>query len=110
MSLKHHKRISPRRINKVISILTLGSSRRTEQDTLHTLERIKNQLDMVRAEKSQLERMRLSLSEQIDQLTVENQKLQAANTEAQRQRDVLEDEKEDVTKDKQRISKENDRW
>ena len=84
--------------------------RRTEQDTLHTLERIKNQLDMVRAEKSQLERMRLSLSEQIDQLTIENQKLQAANAEAQRQRDVLEDEKEDVTKDKQRINKENDRW
>ena len=88
----------------------LSSSRRTEQDTLHTLERMKNQLDMSRTEKSQLERVRLSLTEQIDQLTVENQKLQAANSEAQRQRDTLEDEKEDVTKDKQRISKENERW
>lgn len=47
---------------------------------------------------------------QIDCLRIECEKLQAANTELQRQRDQLEDEKEDILKDKIRQIKENERW
>jgi hypothetical protein len=36
--------------------------------------------------------------------------LQSANTDLQKQRDMLEDEKDDIIKDKQRQIKENERW
>jgi cell division protein FtsB len=49
-------------------------------------------------EKSQLEKVRSEMNEQLEGLQSENEKLQAANTELQRMRDNLEDEKEDVTK------------
>lgn len=47
---------------------------------------------------------------QIEGLRIECEKLQSANTELQRQRDQLEDEKEDIIKDKLRQIKENERW
>ena len=47
---------------------------------------------------------------QIDLANAECEKLKQANTELQRQRDTLEDEKEDVVKDKDRQVKENQRW
>ena len=43
-------------------------------------------------------------------MCAENSKLQAVNAEVQRQRDVLEDEKDDILKDKDRQNKENERW
>ena len=47
---------------------------------------------------------------QIDSLRIECEKLQSANTDLQKQRDLLEDEKDDIIKDKQRQIKENERW
>ena len=41
-----------------------------------------------------------ALVNQIENLRIECEKLQAANTELQRQRDLLEDEKDDIVKDK----------
>ena len=43
-------------------------------------------------------------------MTAECEKLKLTNTEVQRQRDAVEDEKEDERKDKERQIKENDRW
>lgn len=51
-----------------------------------------------------------ALVNQIENLRIECEKLQAANTELQRQRDLLEDEKDDIVKDKIRQLKENERW
>lgn len=51
----------------------------------------------------------ISLS-QIDAANAECEKLKQCNSELQRQRDGLEDEKDDVTKDKDRQIKENQRW
>lgn len=47
---------------------------------------------------------------QIDLVNAECDKLKQANTELQRQRDALEDEKDDVAKDKDRQIVENQRW
>ena len=43
-------------------------------------------------------------------MTAECEKLKLANAEVQRQRDAVEDEKEDERKDKERQIKENERW
>jgi hypothetical protein len=51
-----------------------------------------------------------ALVSQIDSLRIECEKLQAANTDLQKQRDILEDEKDDTIKDKLRQVKENERW
>ena len=83
---------------------------RDRDDSVRDKERFKNTLDMASGEKSQLEKMRMALNEQIEALNTENEKLQAANTELQRQRDNLEDEKDDIGKDKDRQLKENQRW
>ena len=96
------------------SLLQLREERdtamRAQQDALRSSDRVKNTLDVAQSERSQLERMRTTLNDQIDALTAENSKLQACNAEIQRQRDQLEDEKEDVNKDKDRQMKENERW
>ena len=65
---------------------------------------------MTGSEKSQLEKVRHELNENIESLHREIEKLQSANSDLQRQRDNLEDEKEDISKDKQRQIKENERW
>ncbi len=83
---------------------------RGQQDSIRSEERLKSSLDLQGSEKQQLEKVRITLNDQIDGLTGENQKLQAVNAELQRQRDCLEDEKEDVIKDKLRQTKENERW
>lgn len=85
-------------------------SRREKDDSSRDRDRIKNVLNVTGSEKSQLERVRQELNEQIESLQKENEKLQSANSELQRQRDSMEDEKEDVNKDKLRQIKENERW
>lgn len=91
-------------------ILILIIRVRNQQDALRGQDRLRGNLDLASSERSQLERVRQTLNEQIDELTAEGQKLQAANTELMRQRDTLEDEKEDIGKDKERQVKENERW
>lgn len=54
-------------------------SKRNEQDALSNVERIKNALELTRGEKNTLERQKMSLTDTIDSITLENQKLQAAN-------------------------------
>lgn len=84
--------------------------RRDREDTSRDRDRIKNALNLTGSEKSQLEKVRSELNNEIDNLQRENEKLQAANTDLQRQRDRMEDERDDVFKDKERQVKENDRW
>lgn len=69
-------------------------------------DRFKSHADVVHTEKSNLEKVRVSLCEQVDSLTTENEKLKAANNELQRQRDNLEDDKEDLEREKERLIKE----
>ena len=83
---------------------------RGREDAQRSSDRLKSSLDVTGSEKSQLERVRFTLNEQIDGLSMENGKLQGVNAELQRQRDQLEDEKDDILKDKERQLKENDRW
>lgn len=51
-----------------------------------------------------------ALVNQVETLRIECEKLQSANTELHRHRDQLEDEKDDIIKDKLRQIKENERW
>lgn len=85
-------------------------SRREQDASDRDRQRYKNQLDVTGSEKSQLEKLRLQLTEQIDSVNAECDKLKQANTELQRQRDSLEDEKDDISKDKERQVVENQRW
>jgi len=73
-------------------------------------DRFKSSLDAANGEKQALERLRQTLTDQLDELGNENQRLQAANSDLQRQRDQLEDEKEDLLKDKERQIKDKERW
>ena len=52
----------------------------------------------------------MALVNQIESLRVECEKLQAANSDLHRARDRLDEEKEDIIKDKCRQVKENERW
>lgn len=54
------------------------------------------------SEKSALENVRRSLNEQIEALNNENERLQAANADLQRERDNLEDGQLDQEKDMER--------
>ena len=64
-----------RNCNNVIIII----SKRNEQDAMSGMGRIKNALELTRGEKNTLERQKMSLTDTIDSITLENQKLQAAN-------------------------------
>ena len=84
--------------------------RREKDDSSRDRERIKNALNVTGSEKSQLERVRHELNAQIEAMREENERLKACNGDLQRVRDNLEDEKEDICKDKDRQVKENERW
>lgn len=91
-------------------LFLLLNSRRDQDASDRDRQRYKNQLDLTGSEKGQLEKLRLQLTEQIDTVQAECDKLKQANTELQSKRDTLEDEKEDIVKDKDRQVKENQRW
>jgi len=61
------------------------------------------------SEKQEIGRARESLQARIDSLLAEKERLQAANAELQRQRDNVEDEKEDLLKDLHRKERELER-
>jgi predicted nuclease with TOPRIM domain len=83
---------------------------RSAQDAGRHADRLRGSLEVAASEKQQLERMRAALIEQLDAMNAETQRLQSANSDLQRSRDQLEDEKDDLRKDLQRQVKENERW
>ena len=63
----------------ILSHIVLSSrlySQRAQADALRSSDRVKNTLDVTQSERSQLERVRQTLNDQIDALTAENSKLQ----------------------------------
>jgi predicted RNase H-like nuclease (RuvC/YqgF family) len=82
---------------------------RTQQDIERANDRLKHAIDLASSDKQQLERLRHTLSEQLDELSTENQRLQSANAELQRSRDQLEDEKEEMYREQERQNKERER-
>lgn len=89
--------------------LQLENIRRSADETCRERDHSKQQLETTSYEKSNLEKVRLALVNQTESLRIECDKLQSANTELQRHRDQLEDEKDDIIKDKLRQVKENER-
>ena len=87
-------------------LIILFDRRQRVTEASQDRDRFKAHADVVHTEKSNLEKVRLSLCEQVDSLTTENDKLKAANNELQRQRDNLEDDKEDLEREKERLIKE----
>ena len=61
------------------------------------------------SEKHEMGKERMGLQRRVEELLSEKEKLQAANAELQRQRDNVEDEKEDLLKDLARKEKELER-
>jgi peptidoglycan hydrolase CwlO-like protein len=82
---------------------------RTHQDLERANDRLKHAIDVASSDKQQLERLRHTLSEQLDELSAENQRLQSANAELQRSRDQLEDDKEEMYREQDRQNKERER-
>ena len=116
--------------------LQLENIRRTHDETSRERDHSKQQLETTNYQKSTLEKarsvnihyfsrtnltkfffilnnpiiLRKALVNQVETLRIECEKLQSANTELHRHRDQLEDEKDDIIKDKLRQIKENERW
>jgi DNA repair exonuclease SbcCD ATPase subunit len=88
----------------------LENLKRSLDDTTRERDQSKQQLDSTNYEKTNLEKIRQALTNQAETLRIECEKLQSANAELQRHRDQLEDEKDDIIKDKLRQIKENERW
>ena len=90
--------------------MQIENIKRTADETSRERDHSKQQLETTNYEKSSLEKTRMALVNQVDSLRVECEKLQAANSDLQRTRDRLDEEKEDILKDKLRQVKENERW
>jgi hypothetical protein len=106
--IQNDKRRLEQQLNE--TLLRMEEIKRHADDYSRERDHSKHQLETTNYEKSNLEKVRMALVNQIESLRVECEKLQAANTDLQKQRDILEDEKEDTIKDKQRQIKENERW
>ncbi|CAF4163203.1 unnamed protein product, partial [Rotaria sp. Silwood2] len=89
--------------------LQIDELRRQFDDTAHERDRSKTALETSHHERTNMEKIRMTLNSQIDSLRGDCERLQQANTELQRQRDILGEEKDDLQKDKIRQVKENER-
>ncbi|CAF4860155.1 unnamed protein product, partial [Rotaria sp. Silwood1] len=89
--------------------LQIDELRRQFDSTAHERDRSKSALETSNHERTNMEKIRITLNAQIDSLRADCDRLQQANTELQRQRDLLGEEKEDLHKDKIRQVKENER-
>ncbi|CAF0803068.1 unnamed protein product [Rotaria sp. Silwood1] len=89
--------------------LQIDELRRQFDSTAHERDRSKSALETSNHERTNMEKIRITLNAQIDSLRADCERLQQANTELQRQRDLLGEEKEDLQKDKIRQVKENER-
>lgn len=78
----------------------------SQQDLQSRQDKLRQLLDATSVEKQRLDQLRQSLGEQVDVLSSENLRFQAANSELQQQRDRLEDEKEELTREKDKQNKE----
>ncbi|CAF3848033.1 unnamed protein product [Rotaria sordida] len=89
--------------------LQIDELRRQFDDTAHERDRSKSALETSNYERTNMEKTRMTLNSQIDSLRADYERLQQANTEFQRQRDIVGEEKEDLQKDRIRQVKENER-
>ncbi|CAF4135726.1 unnamed protein product, partial [Rotaria sp. Silwood2] len=89
--------------------LQIEELRRQFDDTATERDRSKTALETSNHERTNMEKIRITLNSQIDSLRADCERLQQSNTEVQRQRDILEEEKDDLQKDKIRQVKENER-
>lgn len=87
----------------------LGNTGRAKDDAGHDKNRVTNALGVSESNKKYLEQTKASLIETINNLEKEIEKLRLANVALQRQRDNLEDDKDDIIKDNERHLKELDR-
>ena len=62
------------------------------------------------SEQHKSDQHRRGLMEQLDSVSEDHQRLVAAHSELQRQRELIEDEKNDVDKDVERLQKDSNRW
>ncbi|CAF4083580.1 unnamed protein product [Rotaria magnacalcarata] len=89
--------------------LQIEELRRQFDDTATERDRSKSALANSNYERTNMEKLRITLNAQIDALRGDCDRLQQSNTELQRQRDLLDEEKDDLQKDKIRQVKENER-
>jgi len=83
---------------------------RSCHDLQHQVDHLNNVLESVSSEQHKSDQHRRGLMEQLDSVTEDHQRLIAAHSELQRQREMMEEEKSDVDKDVERLQKDSDRW
>jgi len=87
-------------------VFRLRSSRELQQQVDH----LKSSLECAAAEQQKLEQIREGLEDQLDTEMAEHHRLKTANCELQRQIDLMNDEKEDLSKDVEQQQRDSDRW
>jgi len=93
-----------------LNSLFVASRMRSGRGLQHQVDHLNSLLESAAAERQKSEQLRRGLVDQLDSMTSEHQRLQATNCELQRQRDVLDDERNDLQIDLERQQKENERW
>jgi len=88
----------------------MASRLRSSGELQRQVDRLKTLLECESVERDKSEQVRRGLMDQLDSLTSELERLQAAHSELRRQWDQLEDEKSDVCNDLERQQKDNERW
>lgn len=94
-----------RKLNVVQALFIFNRKYKVEE--LHAdKERFRGHAENLEVDKTNVEKTRQKLQEELDNVCSEIDKLKAANAELQRQRDNLEDEKEDLERETAKLQKE----
>ena len=83
---------------------------RCQQELERTGDLLRQSLEVSVNEREQLEHLHQSMSRQLDELSVDNDRLQSANNDLQRHRNRLQDEKDDLFQEQERQNRERERW
>ena len=93
-----------------VNTLCVVCSQRSCHDLQRQVDHLNNVLESMSSEQHKSDQHRRGLLEQLDSVTEDHQQLKVVHSELQRQRELMEDEKNDVEKDVERLQKDNERW
>jgi len=83
---------------------------RCQQELERTGDRLRQSLEATVSERQQLHQLHENVTRQLDELSDENQRLQTANVDLQRHGHRLQDEKDDLSREQERQSRDRERW
>ena len=82
----------------------------SQQESERSVDRLRQSLEAAASERQQLDQLHQNLGHQLDELACENKHLQAAHSDLERQRCRLQDDRDDLAKELERLNRERERW